>query len=104
MPLANIVLEDEIEMSDSEKIAYVEKLVDDLFVKNANVSTRQIPSKFRFRVSLPLTPNGKVNYNALVNEEITGEEIGVELEETNISVGKITVIPPMKNKVKVLKK
>ena len=104
MPLANIVLEDEIEMSDGEKIAYVEKLVDDLFVKNANVSTRQIPSKFRFRVSLPLTPNGKVNYNALVNEEITGEEIGVELEETNISVGKITVIPPMKNKVKVLKK
>ena len=103
MPLANIVLEDDVEMSAEEQIAYVENLVESLFVKNAAVSTRQIPSKFRFRDSLPLTPNGKVNYNALSAEEITGEEIGVELEETNISVGEIKVIPPVKAKQKVLK-
>lgn len=104
MPLAHIVLEDDVKMSVDEQTAYIENLVENLFIKNAAVSTRQIPSKFKIRNSLLFTPNGKIDYNALGAEEITGEEIGIELEETNISVGGITVIPPVKAKEKVLRK
>lgn len=104
MPIAHIVLEDGIEMNEQEQVSYIEKLINDVFIKNVNVSTRQIPSKFKFRDSLPLTPNGKVNFKAIQNEELDGQEISVELEETNISVGEIKVIPPVKGKKKVLKR
>lgn len=104
MPIAHIVLKDEIEMSIEEQATYIERLIDNLFVKNPDVSTRQIPSKFRFRDSLPITANGKVDYVSVTSEEITGEEINVDLEETNISVGSIKITVPDKKKTKVLKK
>lgn len=104
MPIADIVMEDNIKLSDAEKVKFVEKLLKDNFINNQNVSTRQIPSKFRFREELPLTINGKVNYKEIVNEGLTGEEISVELEETNISIGGIKVTAPNKNNVKVLSK
>lgn len=102
MPMASIVLEDNIELSDEEKVAYVEKIIQELFINNPSVSTRQIPSKFRFRDSMPLSNNGKVNYNAIINEGLNGEEISVILEETNISIGDIKIVGPSKCKKKSL--
>lgn len=103
MPLANIVLNEEL-MSEEAKVEYVRKIINELFISNPSVSSRQIPSKFKFRTDMPITKNGKINYNALVSEGITGDEVSVELEETNISIGSIKVIPPLNNKKKVLKK
>lgn len=102
MPMASIVLEDNIELTDEEKVAYVEKIIQELFINNPAVSSRQIPSKFRFRDSMPFSSNGKVNYNALINEGLNGEEISVILEETNISIGDIKIVGPSKGKKKSL--
>ncbi|MEI3498965.1 MAG: hypothetical protein V8Q71_00335 [Bacilli bacterium] len=45
----------------------------------------------------------KIDYNAIINEGITGDEVEVVLEETNISIGNIQILPP-KNKKMVKKK
>ncbi len=97
MIMATIVLENQIEKSSEEKVEFVKKIINDYFVENPNVSTRQIPTKFKFKTKLPITSNGKVDFNALINEGITGEEITVELEETNISIGEINIIPAIKD-------
>lgn len=104
MPVAHIVLEDGIKLTEQEKVQFVEQLIKVCFVDNENVSTRQIPSKFRFRDSMPITANGKVNYNELVNEGIIGDEIDVILEETNISIGDIKILPPQSQKKKIFRK
>lgn len=98
MIMANIVLEDGNELSNDEKVAFTERLINECFVKNPNVQTRQIPSKIKFKDSMPLTVNSKINYNALAKEGVTGEEISVILEESTISVGDIKIVGPEKNK------
>lgn len=94
MSLASIVLEDGIELTEAEKMKFVEKIVNDYFVNNPYVSSRQIPSKFSFRKNMPLTANGKLNYNEIINEGLNGNEITVELEETNISIEGIRITGP----------
>ncbi len=89
--IADIVLEDNIVPLHEDQVKMVKTLIDELFTCNASVSTRQIPALFRFRESMPLTANSKVNFNALANERITGSEVSVTLEETNISVDEIVV-------------
>lgn len=101
MILANIVLNKEL-LTKEEKIAYVKKIINEAFITNPEVSSRQIPSKFKFRSEIPLTRNGKVDFKALINEGLTGEEISVILEETNISIGEIQVVS--ENRKKVLKR
>lgn len=94
MPLATIVLEDGIELTQAEQKEFIENLINTYFVSNPNVSSRQIPTKFRFRSSLPETKNGKINYKAIADEGLTGEETSVILEETNIAITNITVVSP----------
>lgn len=96
MTMVTIVLKNEAEFSSEKKVEFVREIINNYFVKNPNVSTRQIPTKFKFKTKLPITANGKINFNALINEGVTGEEITVELEETNISIGKINIIPQVK--------
>lgn len=91
MPMATIVLNSSCVPARSEQIEIAKGIVNDCFVSNPDVSSRQIPSRFRFRDKLPLSANGKVSFNEIIKEGLTGEEIVVELEETTISVGKITV-------------
>lgn len=88
--LADIVLKENIKVR-KEQVAFVEKLVDELFINNENVSTRQIPTWFRFREQLPLTANSKINYIALAEEDLLGTEILVSMEESNISLGGISI-------------
>ena len=89
--IADIVLQGNTVPSRDEQVKLVEKLIQAQFISNSDVSTRQIPVWFRFRESLPLTAHSKVNYNALAKEPLNGTEIAVCIEETNISVDKITV-------------
>ncbi len=89
--IADIVLHGNMIPSRPEQVAFVEKLLQAQFINNADVSARQIPAWFRFRESLPLTVNSKINYHALSKEPLNGQEIAVHIEETNISVDKITV-------------
>ena len=94
---ATIVLEDGVELSTSEQVDFVRELVEKYFIKNPDVSSRQLPSKFVIKDELPQTKNGKVDFNSLAQEELTGDEITVVLEETNLSVGNIQIIPPQKS-------
>lgn len=97
MPKAHIVLEDNVDNSDLKYIT--EKIINEQFINNSNMSSRQIPRKIKFRDSMPLTKNSKINYNALKNEGLDGEEVTILIEETNLAVGKIEIILP-NNKVK----
>lgn len=90
--IADIVLQDNNISRREEQVKLVEKLIQMQFINNANVSARQIPVWFRFREKMPLTANSKVDYNALAKEPLTGTEVFVQIEETNISVNRITVI------------
>ena len=88
--LADIVLENPV-LERKNQVAFVKRLVDKVFTNNESVSIRQIPAWFRFRTELPLTANSKINYGALRGEKITGSEISVLIEETNISIGSISI-------------
>ena len=68
------------------------------------MSSRQIPAKFKVRVSMPISKNGKEDFNALRREELDGTEINVDVNETNLTVDSIDIYYDKKNnKVKVLK-
>ncbi len=102
--LATIVLEDDLQLSDAEKVDFVKNLIDKYFIHNPEVSSRQIPYKIRFRDSLVYSANSKNDFNALIKEGLSGEEITIELEETNISVGDINIIPPEKSMQRKIQK
>ena len=104
MPLSVIVPEDNEELSYDNQVRIVEDIINNQFINNQYVSTRQIPSKFRFVKDVPLTINGKINYNQIKNQGLVGDEISVYFEETNISIGDIKIVPPKLEKVKVLSK
>jgi acyl-CoA synthetase (AMP-forming)/AMP-acid ligase II len=101
MPIAHIV-PNEIEIDTDEQIKLVEEIVYKQIIGNPNMSSRQIPSKFKMRDSLPLSKNSKVSFNELINEGIDGTEINVDVEETNLSVGDIKVYSSTSSKVKTL--
>lgn len=90
MPIAHIVLRNNFETIGNKEI--VKQIIDEQFINNPNISSRQIPSKWRIRQSMPLTANSKVNFNALQQEGLDGNEVTVEIEETNLSVGKIIIV------------
>jgi len=103
MSMATIVLNSKEELCDSEKCEIVNDILNKYFIKNSNVSSRQIPTMFKFKDELPQTKMAKIDYNAIINEGITGDEVEVVLEETNISIGNIQILPP-KNKKMIKKK
>lgn len=99
MPIAHIVLNDDIKVYNEEDyVNIVHDIISNQIINNSIMSSRQIPSKFKFRESLPLSKNSKVNCKALVSEGTTGDEIDVEVEETNLTVGKINIYTKSINK------
>ena len=95
MPIAHIVLEDDVVINNDEDYeGIVREIIYEQIIGNPIMSTRQIPSKFKFRASLPLTKNSKIDFNALVREEIDGTEISVNVSETNLSVSNIEITSP----------
>lgn len=91
MPMATVVLNATRQLSHKEEVEVVKRIINDCFVKNECVSSRQIPSRFRFRSSLPLSANGKVSFNEIIKEGLNGNEVVVELEESTISIGSIVI-------------
>ena len=85
---------------ENEKITFVEELLEKYF-KTSSLPSRYIPSKVSFIDELPLTKNGKIDYKSLSNQELTGDEINIKIDETNIEIGNIEVTGPIK--VKTLK-
>ncbi len=101
MPIAHIVLSDSAIQSSEEYVRIAEEIIQEQIIANQDMSSRQIPSRIKFRSSIPLTKNSKFDINALVSEGLDGTEVVVNVEETNLFVGKITVLPPQqKSKIK----
>lgn len=91
---ANLVLSSGVELDTEGKVALIEQIVNEGFIENSDLSSRQIPAKFAFLPELPMTPGGKLDSPALNQMPLTGEEITVILDETNISLNGVRVIPP----------
>lgn len=90
MPIANLVVDLSFD-SRKERVKFVEELIEELFIKNPDVSTRQIPAKIRFVDKMPLTANGKVDFKKISEYELDGSEINVFFEENSLSAGEILI-------------
>lgn len=103
MPICHIVLEQE-DYSEETMIEVVKEIIYKNIIGNPDMSSRQIPAKFKIRTDLPISKNGKVDFNALRREELTGDEVNVDVNETNLTVDTIDIYINKKNaKVKVRK-
>ena len=101
MPICHIVLNEQFK--DIEEIDIIRDIVYKQIISNPEMSSRQIPSKFKIRKSMPVTKNGKTDFKALRDEELDGTEITVEVSETNLTVDDIKIYKT-KDKQKVKKK
>ncbi len=99
MPICHLLLNKQYD-TDDDYVRLVEEIVYKYIIDNPNMSSRHIPTKFKIRQSMPFTKNSKINFNALKNEELDGDEINVDIEESNLTVGNINIY---KNKQKTLK-
>ncbi len=90
MPLCHIVLKNP-NITEDEKEEIVKEIVYEQIIGNPTMSSRQIPSKFKFRDSLPLTKNNKIDINALRTEPLDQVDVNVEVSETNLTVGDIKI-------------
>lgn len=102
MPICHLVLNEDV--TEDEIIEIIRDIVYNQIIASKDMSSRQIPSKFKIRKNLPLTKNSKVDFNALKNEELTGEEINVDVTETNLSVSNINIYKGKNKLVKSRKK
>ena len=102
MPICHLVLENN-NISEEEQIAIVEDIVYNNIIGNPNMNSRQIPSKFKIRESLPLNKGNKVDFKALEAEGITGDEISVVVNDTNVAVESIDIFKDKKGKVRKIK-
>ncbi len=89
MPVCHIVLNDEF--LDVDPVEIVNDIVYNTIIKNPNMSSRQIPSKFKVVDKFKLTKNNKIDYKSLPQEEFDGTEINVDVDETNLNVGSINI-------------
>lgn len=93
MPFAHITLRNN-DISIDEQQQIIEELLEKYFFSNPSVSTRHIPSKFKFRDEMPLTPNNKTGYNILKKEGIDGTEFTVSFTESNLGISDLHIIKP----------
>lgn len=91
MPIVNIVTDADKYNTREKRVALTKKLIDELFVANPDVSTRQIPSKVRFVDEMLMTSNGKIDFKSMERMKLTGDEISVDFNEDSLSVGEIRI-------------
>ena len=101
MAIAHIVLEETDSINETDFKDISETIIEDCFINNPNMSSRQIPRKIRYRPNLPLTKNSKVDFNELIKEGLNGTEMTVDVDEDNISVGNITILEPSECRVMI---
>lgn len=102
MPKAHIVLNFDYTQEDLQEITNT--IIAECIINNPNMVSRQIPTKIKYRDNLPLTKNSKVDFNALINEGLDGEEVSIIVEETNLTVGNIEIVVPKTEQKLTLKK
>ena len=90
MPICHIVFENN-NISEERKIEIIREIVYKNIIGNPEMSSRQIPAKFKIREKMPLSKNSKNDFNALRREELTGDEINVDVNETNLTVDNIEI-------------
>lgn len=88
MPICHLVLKDNIY---NDEVEIVKDIIFNTIITDSKLSSRQIPSKFKIRNTFPLTVNNKIDYKALTNEPLDGNEINVNIDETNLNIGDITI-------------
>lgn len=90
MPACHIVLNDDYKNEDY--ISVVNDIVYNDILANKDMSSRQIPSKFKFRTSMPQTKNGKMDFVSLRKDDLTDDDIvNVVVAETNLSTSTIDI-------------
>lgn len=98
MPICHLVLEESL--NEDEEIKLVEDIVYNNIINNPNMSSRQIPAKFKIREAMPLNKGNKINDIALREEPLDGNEINVLVNETNVAVDSIQINRNKKGKVR----
>ncbi|MBR4472823.1 MAG: acyl--CoA ligase [Oscillospiraceae bacterium] len=96
MPIAHIQLNTDL-IEDRDEVRIVEDIIHRLSENETSVS-RQMPSKFKFYKELPQTKNNKVDFKLLSQIELDGNEINVDIDETNLSLGGISIYRNSKTK------
>jgi len=89
MPIVHVVLEDNIELASKEEI--IKEIIFEIIQEDKNMTTRDIPTKWKFRTNIPLTLMSKKDYMALKNEELDGSELNVIIDEDNMKLQNITI-------------
>ena len=102
MPICHVV-PNHLELTSKEKIAIVEEIVYKQILGNSDMVSRQVPIKFNFRESLPISKGGKMDFRALEKEDLPGDEINVDLIESNLNIDRIEIYQNKKEK-KYIKK
>lgn len=92
MPICHITLSHE--GKNAEQVQVVEDIVYHTIIENPAMDVRQIPAKFKIRQEMPLGKMNKIDFRALENEGIAGDEIDVIVRQTNIAVDGIDIVKP----------
>ncbi len=94
MPIAYIVPSKDL--STLEKDPIVAKIVQ-VLTESDDTSDRDIPRKLCFISTLPQNSMSKNDYKALMLRELDGSEYTIEMDETNLTSGKVRIIQPPRN-------
>lgn len=88
---ADIIINKEIcNNCDEEQI--IKDILEQAFINNPNVSSRQIPTKFRICNAFPVTINCKVDYKSLEKESVENYPFSILFDESSVNVGDIQII------------
>lgn len=88
MICANVIVDEDL-FSNHRDV--VQSIINEL-THNPMISTRQIPTLYRFWIEFPMTKGGKTDYSVLDQNKLSNDEVKVVLHETNVSVDAIEVI------------
>lgn len=91
MPMVDLIVENGLLNSLEDETEFIRELIQKCFMENPDMSTRQIPGRFRFRSEFPMTANSKVDYRALAAEDSEQYHVSCKLNETNLSLGELEI-------------
>ena len=80
MAKATIVINEDRELTEEEKVNLVSDIINERFINNQSLSARQIPTRFVFVKELPMTVSDKIDYQKIDEYVFDGSEIIVELD------------------------
>lgn len=95
MPICHIVLENNCDLNEEE---IVNDIVYNTLLNNQEITSRQIPSKFKIREELPLTKNNKIDFKELEKDNLYNSLIiNVDVQENLQEVGNIRIYKDCKS-------